>query len=391
MYGPIRIPRAAALASTFLALCLAVSFGAVAPPSNAAAAVMPTVDLRLQDFLGACLSGTAAQRVTVKYVWQSADGDVKAKGSAKSDAHGAWAVRQCSSDDPTVEPGDSFKLSAGGASRTFTVPGITLAANRVTDTVMGRAPAGTTVKLELFSLKGFDPSTFMLASKSGTVAGDGTFAVGFSGTADVRGGDSVSLTWVSAAHDSVTRVVGVPYVQAHLGDASIVGVGPIGQAKTIDLADSSANPRATAIAVGDVMNGGFTGNGGPFGAMPAGQFDSLFVGPTGRPVHAHAGDEMDASALTGDDAYALPALPVSANAASDVVAGKCGAHEYVQGSITWEKNFSIHQANVYAKADGGGAFSLDFTSQRNLVHGDAVDVSCMRVTGDVTVRTVIVP
>lgn len=377
---------------TALTASVVVAVGAAALlPTIASAAARPlTFNLSIGD---ECLYGRAANNAKVSLVWRDQDGVSKGKKTIKAEPDGYW--QECFSYDGRVAPGDTVKGTVKTTSRTLTVPKLTIAANRVADTVHGKGPAGDTVTAYVD-----DYASNTYSSADEVVATDGTYSHDFSGDIDILGCVYVSLSWQDSANDQVNRQTSssclgfrVGRLSSSYGDDQVWGRVRSLAAVEIDLADSGDTPKAVAYGVG---------------SYPNGYFSTEFGDDDGEPVVVLPGDKISAPTIASDAHFTVPNITASTNLTTDVVSGTCIPNGYyelnVYGPQQGIRAAAQRRALLRARpadtdggrssyksgyANGSGHFSKDLTSDMNLRAGDIVNLGCRLVTGDWVQRTVI--
>ena len=290
----------------------------------------------------------------------------KRRQSATSDGYWSGCVDFFSD---AIASGDRIKVVDYDTNQTlnYTVPRMTLSANRSTDVASGVAPAGLHMTLEaadfntpLFGKDPYDVFVDLVADGGGTWSHDfGADDI------DLMTGAGLELS-ASGAGGAVTvrRDFSVPGLFVLLDSARFGGYMrpyfPIGI--TLKTGGSTV---ATGHAVGDA----------------SGQYDGRFVDGVGEPYRLMGGETLSAPKL--GISWTVPQVNGTANRQSDVVAGTCFANN------PW-----VVIAGVFAFAngmtDGSGAFSVDLSDQGGIAKGDQVIIGCFSGAGDVVEEDLVV-
>ena len=311
-----------------------------------------------------CLGGQAPNLAQLTILWKDASDELKGRATVKADDDGYWWT--CF--DVMLEPGDTIKITKGTSSRTVTIPRITAVANRVTNIVRGRGPAGASLELGVW---GDDDWT----EAQETVPGDGRYQHDFTGDFDLVGCNEVQVTWTSDAGDQVSRSIGVPCIEVVVGrvlgwDAQITGYTRVLGRAEVELRDAS-----------DVLKGRAHDGGSAW----SGSIHTYFgEDDDGDLVRALPGDKVQTTGIASDASFTIPAITIATNLATDVVSGVCLPDRPYQISA-WSENHR-REASRSGVAGGAGQFSKDLTSDMNLKAGDFVEVACRFVTGDYVSR-----
>lgn len=323
--------------------------------------------LGFQLDLGGCPAGTAPASKKVSVEWRSAENELKGKTNVRSDSDGNWYLDPCW--NRGVESGDVLKATVGTRVRTLIVPDLWISADRVTNIVGGDAPAGAALDLDVRVFAGWSSDSFKDYYATTSAAGDGTFSYDFTSVAKVRDA-YIMATWTSAHGDTVQFDGGTSNIEVTRGSSAFDGRATPGALVTVQLLDSGLQPRATGLASTNQF----------------GEFSGTFLNANELPVLVHAGDTVRDTTLASNLDWTVPAIPVSINAATDVVSGTCLPKLYFLLEGGRDGGLFIE-----GKTDAGGKFSRDVTSQENLRSGDPVTIMCKLATGDTVMRHVIVP
>src|SRR5688500_2619198 len=164
----------------------------------AAAAQQPiTFEIYIGD---SCVQGKAKANSFLKVIITDRSGVQKGRGAVETDPDGNWSACMQPGVRP-MAPGDKVAVSdfETGQKRSFNVPTLTGLANRGTNVVSGKAPAGTTVEVEAFDFR-FDLWGEQYDSVQRIVANaNGAYAYDFDNAGvDINGGASIVIRWRNA-------------------------------------------------------------------------------------------------------------------------------------------------------------------------------------------------
>ncbi len=182
-----------------IALGLALA-ATIAGPVSAANNVV------VRAYFGDCqfAGSNAGASKTVKVDWRDSDGNLKSKHSVTSTGGGTF-VSKCELGE-FVETGDVLKTTIGTAARSFTVPKLTLTANRQFDTVFGfydPSPASLVVQAITYN-GGFAPTTASVHTAVPSLCCPTAYQADTWDTApNLKGWDEVYTEWSNARGDSV--------------------------------------------------------------------------------------------------------------------------------------------------------------------------------------------
>jgi hypothetical protein len=348
-------PRVAAL------LVAAALLIPAASPAVAGGAVPYTFDFGI----GGCyVSGLAPINDSFTVTVRDPIGRFKASEAATADGSGNWSLDNCLGRD--IESGDKITASDGTHTRTFTVPVLSVAANRVSDVVSGYAPASSTVHMTLYCSASGCPSS--IAVNASTTSA-GKFSHDFTAAHDVKGGDYVYVYWTSAHADSVYVYGYFPNFSVTVGRSEFQGNATPNQVATLTLKHGST-VKGTAKAVGNAHGGYFSAD---------------FRKANGSPALVEIGDTIVPS-FAG--AVTLPTVSVAGHASTDLVTGTCPANRPFE-AYAHDPTYP-YRANYYSYQDGfasgTGHVSVDMSSGYynlfNLMSKDEVILSCTLGSGD---------
>jgi hypothetical protein len=339
----------------------------VGAPAVMAAPRPLTVNVAVGD---SCVSGTARKNSFVKVVVRDAAGSKILREVSDTGPSGDWQV--CGYGYPILT-GARVRATVfeTGQSRQFTVPKLTIATDRVSEVVSGKAPAGSTVSLEVStagaSMVGLPEYDFV---QDVVASGSGTYSHDFSGDGiDLIGGTLATATWRSAGGAiNVWRQTYVPGLAVVIGEAQFSGVFKPNAHLGIVVSHNSSE-----VATGDAVADPFYG----------GQISGQFVDADTEPYAIQPGDEIDAPGLGSDGTFTVPDIAGSATLATDQVSGTCfGGGLYGVYVIGPQYEFGFD----FGMAAPNGSFTADLSSQLNIKKGFSVEIACYRTNGDIVVQ-----
>ncbi len=343
-FPPLRLAVGLLLAAVFVS------------PAGAAEPQPITFDFTFGN--GTCLDGTAAPGASLAVSLATGDGQPKGNATATADGAGRWHACVGS----VIRAGDVLSATGGGSSRSFAVPRLSAAINRVSDVVRGVAPAGSSVRVRVTNCPGFGSCSS--AERTVAVGSGGTYQTDFTARFDVVGADAVRLRWLSPDGDHLTLMAWTPYLDVWRPTAYFSGaVGP-SQLTTIELRDSAGLLRGRGRAVGEWLGGWIEGE---------------LLTAAGAPQHPRVGDRVSAD-FARDAAFAIADLEVTGRAESDTVSGRCGPGDYYRVVASRPGT----SASVHGRSDSGGSFADSFAGRMDLEVGDRLALSCKRTTGDLS-------
>jgi hypothetical protein len=337
-------------------------------PGVAAAATRPTTfDL----YLGSnCIDGFSSDNARVTVVWRSASGALKFKDQLRAGSGGWWMA--CAQLPRVLKIGDTIKATVGSTTRKLTVPKLTFHPDRVNDVFRGRAPAGSTIRLTYAAgiLADF------VVTKKVTVRSDGTWRYSPPGF-DIMGGLWASMRWTSPKKDRVTIDRVSPYLVVTLGRARFEG---------------NAKPKITVKAT---LRDAVTAEVKAVGSTTTnrrGAFSGQFRNSQGKTVPLKAGLRLAALKVAADAKWIVPNITGSANAATDVVNGRC-FNAGTSARFFWVNVISPRGSNrgwAHGGTTTNGSFEVDFSDGEeglfyqpaNIRSGDTIEIRCLQNTGD---------
>jgi hypothetical protein len=274
----------------------------------------------------------------------------------------------------SVRSRQTLFINDGVDHRSFTIPVLTAAANRVTDVVSGRAPAGVQVRVGGTHHTGFGLGS-PIPQVNTTANSKGHFSADLSAKVNLLGADYYSVVFTTKSGDLVEDTGSVPFMSPAIGEASVYGTVNRGQAVTI-----------TERTAAGTLKGSGHGIGSTFG----GDFSVQLADKNNATVLTRPGDRVSGS-FASDATLRIPRISVKANSSTDTVTGNCRPH----------MPFSVFASN---KGGGGdslqtgttaadGTFSVDMSSGSSatfdLKAGDGVVLRCRFASGDRVSKAVV--
>jgi hypothetical protein len=341
------------------------------PASVAAASLPTTFDVTVGS---RCIGDEGEPNTSFTVDWKTAGAATVAHEDVTTDENGNWNV--CSSGHEVTQ-GDMLSASNGSGTNDYTVPGLTLEISRAGNFLNGRAPAGSIVRTHCNFGNGFEPCTWHDQVRSGP-NGYWSTHVPF----DVAGGDPYDARIVDDAGNRVTVNGIAPYAVVELGSATVSGAMPSASAtRTLFLYDASMTLKGSAKLTGSAYDGSFSGK---------------FRDSHGNPVTVATGDTVDASKVSKDATFPVPAITATATASNDRVTGAC---EQTASSAGYADVYLYRTGKLRGLArfqgDGeGGVFSFNFRrlspfdNEANVKPGDRLVIHCVQQGGDEALLTI---
>jgi hypothetical protein len=357
--------------STSLVAALAMLLAALIPATAAAATRPITFDAAID---GSCLSGRASDNSSLTLTWRDANGALKEKAIVPTSALGYWSHCVVGRTPPVVlKIGDRLKAVVGATTRLFVIPRLSLNVDRVNDVFRGKAPAGTTLRL-------FYPSGIYADYNEQvkiTAGSDGRWS--HAPGRNIIGGIMADMRWRSPGNDFVWLSGRAPVLRVTLGKARFSGETKPNVGVKVFLENATTGARKAAGS--DVSN-------------KYGVFAGRLRNAQGALVPVAAGDRLRAPSLAADANWIVPRIQATANAATDVVAGRC----FDAGSSAQSVKIAIIRAGATYSLRGyfigstgsDGSFAIDFTDGQpspffepaDIKAGDRIEVNCLQDTGD---------
>jgi hypothetical protein len=307
-----------------------------------------------------CVNGHGPAGASVRVVWKSAAGALKAVVDVTSTNSGEW--NYCSS-SRRLAVNDTIRASTRSHARTFTMPNITLSGNRETGAFRGRGLPSATG--DLWYHAGIFADYFDNAQV--TAGSDGRWSLPASEGSGASGGIQAEVIWTTSQGDMLIGRAVTPYVEITIGRAFVSGGAQANTLGVVNLRDPLTNALRGRIASTSDDYGTF-----------AGSFTS-----SGRPVNARVGDRV-VSPLSSSIDWHVPNIEGSASVADDMVNGRCHSTE-IQAKLALVRVFRTGNLRGLAigDLDALGRFEIDFGRRgglfydpANIKHCDRIIVSC---------------
>lgn len=271
-----------------------------------------------------------------------------------------------------IDPLPGMKVSAtlDGTTRTWTLPKLSVRIDRATDVVRGQAPAGKTVRLRVRHYSGFNSFGYWNTTKTASSAG--TYSKDLTSLVNIRGGDTVSATYISSAGDRISVQEVAPRIQVWIGRSRFGAELLTGTGGKVTLRNAAGTYRATGVVSYIPLY--------EEGVLDYSQFLN-----DGDPRTVRAGDKVS-STIQSDMSFTVPTITVAADAASDGVTGTCPAGKQLRLRVAHEGS---QQFEATGTCTGAGTFAFDTTGFYDIVAGDRAEIAFRFVKGDLVARRVI--
>ena len=314
-----------------LSALLLIGMVATALPASSAAA---SPSLKFDAVIGGCLWVGGPPSTTTNVTWRSASGGLKGR---RSGSNGGMYM-DCTS-RVYVTSGDRITATAGAASRTFTMPVLTAAFDRVGYHVSGHGPVGSTLDITAWKAA-WKPGPAKCTTTT-RVHANGHYSVNVQGipggetcppdyTPDA--GDLVDVTWTSGHLDTVRRTVHAQQVVITQGGSLISGSVAPGRTVHIVVRTSAGALRGTAHGRADV----------------GGLFVIVVRNSKGHSVHVQAGDHVSGD-WAGNVALVVPDMRLQTIAILHQLTGWCMPHApyslEVRATTVWITWAGVTDAN----------------------------------------------
>jgi hypothetical protein len=345
-----------------------------------------------------CLLGTLAPQHRPKVITiRNAAGDLKAWTTTASDTRAEGLVpvdgsnegfELCLSEE-VLETGDLIEARQPGTSTplpagTFVVPRLTMRSDRVADSVSGKGPKNSQVRVSTSVCPGleyaYSPTctnhTTALLATSSTGAYSASLA-----SVNPRGGDAVGVEWRDVWFDPtrmVVRNLRFPYVNLWLGRerGAFDGMLNRSQLTTITLRSSG---------------GALLGSGQGLGDSVDARYDGMLRKSSGDRAYPVSGNRL-AGDFASDARFRVPSFTLSVDGETDVVEGSCmpgrPVHVWLRRGHP-DEPFDFLE--VWGTADGAGEFAFEVSGDFNILPFDIVHATCRFGTGDQVTRELQVP
>lgn len=312
-----------------------------------------------------------------KIVWRDGNGSLIARRNVTVNDDGVWSV--CATGH-RLAAGDTIKATSDAGTHQLEVPLLTIEVNRAHDFLNGRGPAGDALRLHCDFGNGFEPCIWHDGVRVGP---NGYWSLGV--PFNVSGGETYDAVWTSDDGDRLTAFSQGPFVKAEIGTANVSGALAPGATRTIFLYDAAMARKGKAVVTGSIR-----------GTTNDGSFDAIFRDGSGNPVNVMPGDTIDATRLSSDSMFVVPAITATATASNDRVSGAC---ENTSSSAGYADVYLYRTGQLRGFAgfqgDGnGGVFSFDFRhlgpfdNEANVKPGDRLVIDCVQHGGDGALLTI---
>jgi hypothetical protein len=244
--------------------------------------------------------------------------------------------------------------------RQLTVPQLTIAVDRTTDTVSGQGPAGKPVRINVSDARWEAWGESYDVVRRVTVNAAGRYASDFSSAGiDIRGGAAASVTWSNKANTvRVSRYAEAPRIMLGIGYSDFTGVVRRNVYVKATVEDGAAN----TLAIGNAVGGW------------SGVFEGVLTDDEGDDFLLRGGDWLSAPAVAADVDWRIPTGITSIDRATDKVYGKCfpnGRYQlYAVNPTTWAEGVK------FGTAAANGSFTKDMTSAINITSNTYVEILC---------------
>lgn len=340
-------------------IAVALLAAAAMSPSAAAAASGPSFDVWTYSN---CVTVTGTPTALANVAQLTSGGTVLESKEASLD--GAGHDQVCF--DTRFTAGMKVRGTDQGVTRTFTIPTLIVKADRTTDVVSGRSPAGKAVTVDVYHALGFSGWTQKTYGR--TASSTGTWSIDTTAAFNLLGGDSMAINYASGP-DTAHASAYVPRLFVAIGSSKVRANMRVGTNGTVSLRTGGGTLRATAYLAGGIW-------------AIEGEISNTFRS-NGSRVQVRVGDKVSAP-FQPSMAFTVPNLTVSLNPSTDVISGSCQANRKMQAAIT-----KVSPATSHVKrftCGSGGTYSVDVTSIVDLAAGDSVRVSLRLSQGDILDR-----
>jgi hypothetical protein len=252
---------------------------------------------------------------------------------------------------------DRLGIKADGQTRTFRVPALMPAIDRVSDVVTGHAKPGTTVDLTLFHSEGFSPS--QAYPRPAVVDVEGDYGADFSDIGIV-GADQVGASWTNG-RDSVQALAWASFITYGRVSSTVVGSARRGDDVRVEIVDRDGDVRGVA-----------------HGGMPTvfQHFEAVFIDAQGDDVYPMRGDRVVAP-FTGDADLLVPRMFLAPDVERDRVSGACMPESPYQLWVFYGQPEPVVRIGT---TDANGDFSRSVGIDLRRSH--LMSLNCRYATGD---------
>ena len=355
-HGTSRIRRVTLATVLGTLLCGLLATGVSAAPRPL------TFDISIGDY---CVYGQAKSNAFLRVIVTDPAGSIVGRDATTADSSGAWyfCIYQGS-----FAPGYTInaKVFSTGQVRNFVVPKLTLAVNRGTDVVSGKAPANSELQLEVYDNRWdfWGESYDDVEALSADAGGNYSFDFGNNGI-DILGGALAFADWYNADQTVHVRRVGyAPIIALSVGRSEFAGASRPNGLLHVTL----SQPQGTKVAAGNAI-----------GSYQATDLNGQFADSDGEPYIVQGGEWLSAPALGSGSHWRVPMVDGDANVANDTVSGTCFPNGRY-GVVVFGSGFEF--GVVLGNAAGNGDFVADLSDQMNVRRGDSVLIGCWTASGD---------
>ncbi len=323
-----------------------------------------------------CIGGKAPPGSVLWATWKDAEGTIKQKGTVRTSKHGMWSL--CDSGQ-VVRAGDRLSAKLGTNKRNATVPPMDMEIDRDADIIRGRTKANQALTIYHCYWRP-DYHDTNCDYRLATSDAEGRFSAsmwGVGNDGDIRGGDRLDMVIGAPSSNMFGLAQFAPYVDVLLGDTELHGAYVPRAPLTVQLLDTGRGEKAEwsgtasrTVRVWSGLYGGTIRVGGIF----AGRFEPVSQGVS-------VGDLVTSAALPPISGLPILDIDLSADAATDVIAGSCTdktRYELVVRSPGGTE-YLLPMAMTTGRA---GSFTRDLTGKFDLKRGSIVRLTCQFWTGD---------
>jgi len=319
----------------------------------------------------AVIEGTAAPGTWVAAnLTRYGDGpDQRAFGGGAADTGGRFdilLIRAANGPPMPIIPGDRLfaAFGVGPDKHNAVLPGLSAVADAATDRVVGITLPDAEIVVTLDARPDIQLAT--------TADDAGDYRVDFTGLHDLRAGTSGTVMTELGNTDMVVLGWAIPYVNITLGEVTVVGIGPRGQAVTLSLW------RGGQIVA--------TAQGLSADAQPKGtpNWSVELRDPSGELVPVLGGDRLAVTIAERTTDIDVPRLSVDTNTAADFIVGSAPASTSVRVTVRRGDESLTHDAG----AGFDGRYTVDLAGRWDLQANDEVRVAVSLPDGHtITVAT----
>ena len=352
------------------ALISAFGVGVLAAGSLATGAQAASLDVTFHLQPGACVEGVSNKTLTRVSLWDGPN-DIDHVDGVVPDADGRFVL--CfSADAAIVESGYRIVATAGTETVGWTVPPLSLLVDRVTDKLTGFSNAN-----HALTLRAYDCDTTRASgtcsrkvTRRVTTNSSGHYVTDLSTSFDLRGFDTVQVTYATAHGHTFTLDQAVPYFEIFVGSQTVEGRVNPGQHTTLRL---KSEPGGTLLSTRSAT-----------GDWPGGRFDVAFG------ARVRAGRLVTAD-LAGDARVTVPTMGTSLTIDhhDQLLTVRCLPNRRLIIAIS-----APHSA-LSRMADGHGRVTVNLSRAESegfrLPHGSEIATACQTRAGEIIVYQATAP